>query len=225
MSSTWLTHTHGSVSLEDHDEASRQAQRRADKWMIVGAALMGMWAPGLIGFPIFMRGVWLQRQALRAGLSVRPMIVTLIGYLVLIDGCLNSLGWALDLVANHTLINRVLMVGWGNMFDAGYFWHYNELWVGGAAGPGEKAWVAGLILTVFSMRCAAAIGFLQMKRWGHQWMIIACWMGVVIWCGYVFNMTMYADVRFAGVVFPSSAGGSTTSSTSPRSSPSRICTP
>ena len=54
--------------------------------MIVGAALMGMWAPGLIGFPIFMRGVWLQRQALRAGLSVRPMIVTLIGYLVLIDG-------------------------------------------------------------------------------------------------------------------------------------------
>jgi hypothetical protein len=43
-----------------------------------------------------------------------------------------------------------------------------------------------------------------MKRWGHQWMIITCWMGVVIWCGYVFNMNMYADVRFAGVVFPSS---------------------
>ena len=108
-----------SVSLEDHHQESRLAQRRADKWMIVGAALMGMWAPGLIGFPIFMRGVWLQRQALRAGLSVRPMIVTLIGYLVLIDGALNSLGWALDLVANHTLINRVLMIGWGHMFDAG----------------------------------------------------------------------------------------------------------
>ena len=109
------------------------------------------------------------------------MIVTLIGYLVLIDGMLNSLGWALDLVANHTLINRVLMVGWGNMFDAGYFWHYNELWIGGAAGPGEKAYVAGLILTVFAMRVAAAIGFLQMKRWGHQWLIVTCWMGVVIW--------------------------------------------
>ena len=91
-----------SVGLEDHHDESRLAQRRADKWMIVGAALMGMWAPGLLGFPIFMRGVWLQRQALRAGLSVRPMIVTLIGYLVLIDGMLNSLGWALDLVANHT---------------------------------------------------------------------------------------------------------------------------
>ena len=52
-----------SVGLEDHGGQSRLAQRRADKWMIVGAALMGMWVPGLIGFPIFMRGVWLQRQA------------------------------------------------------------------------------------------------------------------------------------------------------------------
>ena len=34
------------VGLEDHYERSRQSQRRADKWMIVGAALMGMWAPG-----------------------------------------------------------------------------------------------------------------------------------------------------------------------------------
>ena len=48
----------GSVSLEDHHDESRLAQRRADKWMIVGAALMGMWAPGLIGFPdLHARGV------------------------------------------------------------------------------------------------------------------------------------------------------------------------
>ncbi len=33
-------------------------------------------------------------------------------------------------------------------------------------------------------------------------MIVTCWMGVLIWCLYVFNMTMYADVRYAGVVFP-----------------------
>ena len=45
------------MSLEGHHEESRLAQRRADKWMIVGALLMGMWIPGLIGFPIFMRGV------------------------------------------------------------------------------------------------------------------------------------------------------------------------
>ncbi len=154
----------------------------------------------------FLRGVWLLRKAQRDGLSVRPpLLVTLIGYLVIIDAAINTVGWALDLVASHTLLARVLLNGWGgNMFDAGgYFWHYNELWLGGAAGPGEKAMEVGMILTVFTMRIAAAIGFLQMKRWGgHQWMIITCWMGILIWCLYVFNMTMYADVRFAGVVLP-----------------------
>ena len=57
------TQTGASVGLEDHHDESHRAQRHADKWMIVGAALMGMWAPGLIGFPIFMRGVWLDRKS------------------------------------------------------------------------------------------------------------------------------------------------------------------
>jgi len=188
--------------LDEHMEQSRLAQRRADKWLISGSLLIGTAALGVFGLPLFLRGVWLLRRAQRDGLTVRPMLVTLLGYLVIIDAAINTVGWALDLVANHTLLARVLLNGWGNMFDAGYFWHYNELWLGGAAGPGEKALEVGLILTVFTMRIAAAIGFLQMKRWGHQWMIITCWMGVLIWCVYVFNMTMFADVRFAGVVLP-----------------------
>ena len=192
----------GSLTHDEHLEESRLAQRLADRWLIAGALLMGTMVLGIIGLPIFLRGVWLQRNAQRSGLSVRPIIVTLIGYLVILDAGLNSLGWALDLIGNHTLIDRVVLTAWGNFFDAGYFWHYNELWVGGAGAPGEKAWEVALILTVFTMRIAAAIGFLQMKRWGHQWLIVTCWFGVVIWIGYTFNMTMYADVRYAGVVLP-----------------------
>ena len=199
---TVVRHAPTGSGLEEHMEASRRAQRQADKWLISGSLLIGTAALGIFGLPLFLRGVWLLRKASRDGLTVRPMLVTLIGYLVIIDAAINTVGWALDLVANHTLLARVLLNGWGNMFDAGYFWHYNELWLGGAAGPGEKAMEVGMILTVFTMRIAAGIGFLQMKRWGHQWMIITCWMGVLIWCLYVFNMTMYADVRFAGVVFP-----------------------
>ena len=52
------------------------------------------------------------------------------------------------------------------------------------------------------LHIAAAIGFLQMKRWGHQWLIVTCWFGVVAWAGYIANMTLYADVRYTGVVFP-----------------------
>jgi hypothetical protein len=190
------------VSFDEHLEQSRLAQRQADKWLISGSLLIGTAALGVFGLPLFLRGVWLLRRAQKNGLSVRPMLVTLLGYLVIIDSAINTVGWALDLGANHTLLARVLLNGWGNMFDAGYFWHYNELWLGGAAGPGEKAMEVGLILTVFTMRIAAAIGFLQMKRWGHQWLVVTCWMGVVIWSAYVFNMTMFADVRYAGVVFP-----------------------
>jgi len=188
--------------LDEHLQLSQAAQRRADRWMICGGMLIGTAAAGIFGLPLFLRGIWLQRNAQRDELTVRPMLVTLLGYLVIIDAAINAVGWALDMVASHTLLARVLLNGWGAMFDGGYFWHYNELWIGGAAGPGEKGWEFGLIFTVFTMRIAAAIGFLQMKRWGHQWMVVTCWMGVLIWIGYVFNMTMYADVRYAGVVFP-----------------------
>jgi hypothetical protein len=188
--------------LDDHMEQSRLAQRHGDKCVISGSLLIGTAALGILGLPLFVRGVWLLRRAQRDGLSVRPMLLTLIGYLVIIDAAINTVGWALDLMANHSLLARVLLNGWGNMFDAGYFWHYNEPGLGGAAGPGEKAMEVGLILTVFTMRIAAAIGFLQMKRWGHQWMVVTCWMGVLIWITYMFNMTMFADVRFAGVVLP-----------------------
>jgi hypothetical protein len=191
-----------SLTYDEHHEQSRQAQRQADRWLITGSLLMGTMFIGFAGLPFFLRGVWLQRRAQHAGLSVRPIIVTLIGYLVVLDAALNSLGWSLDLLANHTLLNRTIITAWGNLFDAGYFWHYNELWIGGAGAPGEKSWEVALILTVFTMRIAAAIGFLQMKRWGHQWLIITCWFGIVIWIGYTFNMTMYADIRYAGVVLP-----------------------
>jgi hypothetical protein len=130
------------------------------------------------------------------------MICTLLGYLVIMDSGLNSIGWSLDLIAHHTLINRTLVTAWGNMFDAGYFWHYNELAIGGTGAPGEKSWEIGLVPTVFCMRLAAAIGFLQMKRWGHQWLIVTCWFGVIYWVGYVANMTVFADIRYAHTVFP-----------------------
>lgn len=201
MSST--TSAGGSLyNLDDHHQRSRAAQWQADKWLMSGTLIMGTAVLGIIGFPLFLYGLYLQVKAEKAGLSVRPIIVTLIGYLVALDAALNTLGWALDLVANHTLLARVFLMAWGNMFDAGYFWHYNELWIGGASAPGEKSYVIALLPLVFGMRIAAAIGFLQMKRWGHQWLIITCWFGVIAWTGYIANMTIYADVRYTGVVFP-----------------------
>ncbi|NUU25362.1 MAG: hypothetical protein HOV68_28235 [Streptomycetaceae bacterium] len=183
-------------------EQSRLAQRRADKYLIGGTLLMGATLPGILGLPLFIRGMSLLKKAQKSGLTVRPLIVTLIGYMIFLDAALNCFGWALDLFANQSVLYQTFMTSWGKFFDAGYFWHYNELGIGGASAPGEKAWEITCVLTVFPMRMAACIGFLQMKRWGHQWLIVTCWFGVVIWVGYVANMTMYADIRFSQVVLP-----------------------
>src|SRR5262245_25220084 len=126
---------------DDRQERSREAQRRADRWLVSGAILMTTAVFGVIGFPLFLRGMSLQRKAQLDGLSVRPMICTLLGYLVIMDSGLNSIGWSLDLIAHHTLINRTLVTAWGNMFDAGYFWHYNELWIGCVGERGATWWV------------------------------------------------------------------------------------
>jgi len=192
----------GSIGYDDHVAESKEAQRGADKWMISGTILMGTAILGIFGLPLFLRGLFLQRRSQLSGLTVRPIIVTLIGYMVMLDGALNTFGWAIDLFASHTYMSRIFLPTWGNMFDAGYFWHYNNLAVGGAGAPGEKAWEVLGIFVVFPMRIAACIGFLQMKRWGHQWMVVTCWTGMLMWMRYVANMTVYADIRFTGVVFP-----------------------
>ena len=82
----------GGTSYDDHQQQSRRAQRRADLWLMSGTVLIGAAILGLIGLPLFLRGVYLQVQAQRSGLSVRPTMVTLVGYLVALDAALNSLG-------------------------------------------------------------------------------------------------------------------------------------
>ena len=146
-----------SLTLDDHELQTREIQRRADKWLIAGTVVMGTLVLGVLGLPIFLRGLFLLRNAQREGLSVRPLMVTLIGYVIILDAALNSIGWALDLFANHALVTRTVFTAWGNLMDAGYFWHYNELWIGGASAPGEKAWVLVCVLIAFPMRMAAAI--------------------------------------------------------------------
>lgn len=194
--------TSGGLSYNQHEEESRLAQRQADKWLITGTAFMGTLVFGFIGLPIFLRGLYLQHKAGKDGMSIRPIMVTLIGYLVILDAFINSIGWGLDLMANHSILNRVFFTAWGNYADNGYFWEYNSLFIGGTSAPGEKGWEIACIFVVFPMRIAAGIAFLQMKRWGHQWLIVTCWMGVVIWVGYIVNMTMYADIRFDGTILP-----------------------
>lgn len=84
--------TSGGLSYNQHEEESTLAQRQADKWLIAGTAFMGTMVFGIIGLPMFLRGLYLQRKAGRSGMSVQPIMVTPIGYLVILDAFINSIG-------------------------------------------------------------------------------------------------------------------------------------
>jgi len=177
-------------------------QKRADRHLIIGSVLIGTMLLGLFGLPFFLYGLWLLYKAEREGLPVRPTIMTFLGYLVLVDGAMNTLGAMIDVLANHSLIVRTFIMGTGLVFDAGYFWQYNTLLLGGASAPGEKAFEVANGVVLFPMRIVAAWGFLNMKRWGLQWMVITCWMGVYAWVAYMWNITTYSEMRFTDVLAP-----------------------
>ena len=92
---------------------------------------------GLFGLPFFLYGLWQLYEGEREGLPVRPALMTFVGYLVLVDGAMNTLGAMIDALANHSLIVRTFIMGTGLVFDAGYFWQYSTLLVGGTSAPGE----------------------------------------------------------------------------------------
>ena len=177
-------------------------QKRADLHLIIGCVLLGTNVLGPIGLPFFVYGLWKIYQAEQDGLPVRPAMMTFIGYLVLVDGAMNVFGAMIDVLANHSLIGRVFLMGTGLVMDAGYLWQYNTLLVGGASAPGEKAFEVANGVVLFPMRMVAAWGFLNMKRWGLQWMIITCWMGVYAWVAYMWNFTTYAEMRQVDILAP-----------------------
>ena len=57
------------LPMDEHLAASHDAQRQADKWLTAGALLIGTAALGVFGLPLFLRGIWLLREAQRKGLS------------------------------------------------------------------------------------------------------------------------------------------------------------
>jgi len=194
--------TGASLTYDEAVETAARVQKRADMFILVGGALIGTTILGLLGLPFFIYGLWQIKKAEDAGLPIRPYLMTFVGALVLVDGFLNTLGFMIDVFANRSLVVRVFEMGWGLMLDGGYAWQFNSLWFGGTAAPGEKGWEIANVFVLFPMRVVAAWGFLRMKRWGLQWLVMSSWMGVFAWVGYCFNMTTYWQMRFSDVAWP-----------------------
>jgi hypothetical protein len=141
-------------------------------------------------------GLILTRRALREGRSIRPIAVTLIGLTAFADSAINVIIWPMDWVAHDTVLAQTLFSGLGRLWDSGYYLSLNTTSMGGHPLSAEKGWEVASILTFYPMRLVASWGFLRMKRWGFQFLVVSSYMYAMFWIGYVVQMAMDFPFRF-----------------------------
>ena len=172
-------------------------RQRGDYFFFAGCFLCGTWILGAIGAPILFYGLWLTRKAQLAGAAVRPWTVTIVGGLIMIDSLVNYIAWGTDFFpAHHSFAVRTLWINYGLFGDGGYALLYNTTGMGGVHVPAEKANQVACVLLAMPMKAVAAFGFLNMKRWGLQFSIVANWCYLSLWMVYAAAMTLQFDLRF-----------------------------
>ena len=177
-------------------ERARQWAVRGDKIYLWGCIICGTWVLGPIGSAMVVWGLILLRRADKAGAKIRPWPITLVGGFILADTIVNMYAWGFDLFAHNTLIGRSLWINYGMMVDGAYMLDYNTSIFGGVADHGEKSVEIAMVTMSMPIKLAATWGFLKMKRWGLQWMIISYWMYFFTWMIYLPNMILDFPLRY-----------------------------
>ncbi len=175
--------------------------RQADRVLLVGCLLVGSQVLGPVGLVILAVGVYLLMRAKRAGEDVRPLAVTVFGVFSIVDAATNFLGWSIDTFAHDTHLGQVFMNGFGRLVDGGYYVHYNHLLLGGTGVAGEKSWQIFCVFGLFPLRIVASWGFMKLKRWGFDMMLITTWIYAIFWFGYLVNISVDFGNRMGATVF------------------------
>ena len=179
----------------------RTEAEHADRVMLIGCLLCGTFVLGPLGLAVMLWAFARMRRLERQGYPIRPWAVTLIGVFSLVDATILMLGWSLDVVAHDTILGRTFFISYGKAFDAGYVWGYNTTSFGGTALASDKALSVFSVFILFPMRVVAAHAFLKMKRWGFQYMVVTAWLYLVLWLGYIVQMSLHFDERFGNATF------------------------
>lgn len=176
-------------------ERAKRWALQGDKLYIWGCIICGTWVFGPIGSAMVVWGLILMQRADKLGVRVRPWAITLVGGFIMVDTIVNMYAWGLDLFAHDTLIGRSLWIDYGMMVDGGYMLGYNTSMFGGVADHGEKSVEIAMVIMAMPIKLAATWGFLKMKRWGLQWMIISYWMYFLLWMIYLPNVIQDFPMR------------------------------
>jgi hypothetical protein len=179
-----------------HEWADRLAGK-GDKLFVIGCLICGTWVLGPIGAAILIYGMVLMRRAEQAGAEIRPWAITLVGGFILVDTSVNLIAWGFDLFPAHdTVVGRSLWIDYGRLVDGAYIFYHNATAFGGVMDHGEKSVQLAMVIMSMPIKLAACFGFLKMKRWGLQWMIISYWMYFLIWLIYLPNIMFDFPLRY-----------------------------
>ena len=183
-------------------ETENALMKRADRFLIAGICIAGTWAFGPLSIPFLIIAFKLMNQAQREGKLTRPWAVTILASWCLIDASINFIFWGTDLfMAHDTTLLKTLWSGYAKLFDGAYYIDYNSTALGGTANVSEKAMEFMGVLFVLPMRMVAAWGFLKMKRWGLQAMVMTSYMWLALWMTYIFQMYLAFNARQGASLF------------------------
>jgi hypothetical protein len=188
----------GAVSPILGADEAQELQSRIDRILLAAALCVGTWVLALPGIALIVRAVSLHRKGSARGLVLRNGAITIVAFLCLVDGLLNYLYWGADLLFAHdTVLVHTMLTSVGRLWDGAYYLGFNATAPGGVGISSEKGFEVVSVLLMYPMRIVAAYGFMKMKRWGLQFMIVSAWMYVFFWICYIATLTHEFSWRFS----------------------------
>jgi hypothetical protein len=177
-------------------------QKRIDRLLLIGSLLCGTMVFAAPGLFVLWRAYRLHKEGLARGEQLRPAIISIVAVTCLVDAFVNFLIWSVDLFPTHdTVLGHTLYTGLGQLFDGAYNLGYNTTAMGGTAIASEKALEVAGALMLYPMRLVAAWGFLRMRRWGHQYLMVNNWVYVFFWMTYIAAFSHEYSWRFPHTLF------------------------
>lgn len=189
--------------LQRHADDPKSLTNKLDLMLLAGCVLASTMFLGPIGVPLMIYTLVILRRMDKAGLSVRPWMITIVGAVILLDTGAAWIGWAIDLLpTNRSVLGRIMYeTGYGPLFDGGYYLDYNSTWLGGTPVVIEKMWEFLCLLFLYPIRMAGVWGFMKMKRWGFQVTVMSLWMYCIVWICYMVGYQMNFSQRMGASQF------------------------
>lgn len=177
--------------------------KKIDRYLLGGAALVGLALPSPIGLAMIFYGLYLESQERKAGRITRPAVITAIAIFGMVNGLVNLFSAHGMLFASDNPFFMPLVKVYGIFIDERYWaYGYDTAWWGGPEDRYEATWNITNGFLLFPIYTVAHYGLYRMKRWGYQWTITFSWIFAYGCMHYAINHTLFGNENQWTAEFP-----------------------